>query len=185
MKKSADYIIDIFKLKNGLHEYEFSIKDNFFDEFEESLIEKGFVEVKVSLDKGERLINVGFMITGHLTLTCDRSLREFDESISLNEKVLYQYGDVEESDIDNDEIIVISKNTQSISLAKLLYEFLTLSLPMKKLHPELRTEEVPEDGMLVYRSGSEVDNSNESSKTPPIDPRWAKLKGHGSEEKNN
>ena len=52
-------------------------------------------------------------------------------------------------------------------------EFLSLEVPMKKLHPRFSNEEKnSEEEILIYSSPTESDNKEEDV----IDPRWQKLK---------
>jgi len=51
-----------------------------------------------------------------------------------------------------------------------MYEFISLEIPIKKLHPKFRDEEDDNgEGKIVYKSESKDDDSD-------IDPRWEKLK---------
>jgi uncharacterized metal-binding protein YceD (DUF177 family) len=56
-----------------------------------------------------------------------------------------------------------------------MYEFIVLSIPIKKLHPDLRNEDEDEsDVKIVYSTSTE--NEQEEKKEEDIDPRWEKLK---------
>jgi uncharacterized protein len=177
MKALRDFDIHIFKLSNELHQYQFEIGDSFFALFENEIVEHGKLVADISLDKTDRMIQLHADIHGHLTLTCDRSLEEFEEDIQASKTMLYKFGE-EEQEL-SDDVMVIHKDTQTINIASILFEFILLEVPMKKIHPKFRDEYDEEDGelLVVYTSESdESDEEDESNKEEQIDPRWEKLK---------
>ena len=95
-----------------------------------------------------------FDITGTIRLTCDRSLEEFDQPMGVTEKVIYKYGPVEQEM--SEDVFMITKDTPSINVAQLIYEFILLAIPAKKIHPdyldEMDDDEFEEEGSLVYLS---------------------------------
>lgn len=173
--KLTDYTIDIYKLANKVYQYQYQIDQNFFKNFENSLVEQGNLQAEVMLDKQENLITVGFHITGTIELECDRSLEKFDYPVIVNEKLLFQYG-TEEQEL-TEEIVIITRNTQSINVAQYIYEFIGLAIPMKKLHPKYEKDDQPFiEGEIVYTSDHGEDTDDHSSHDDQIDPRWDILK---------
>ncbi|NJM26534.1 MAG: DUF177 domain-containing protein [Bacteroidia bacterium] len=165
------YSVNIIGLSNKVHHFDYEVGDRFFSEFDAGLITKGQFQVNVALNKHETFIEVDFGITGHATLTCDRSLDEFDHPIKVNRKVIFKYGD-ETREI-TDDVMMIDRGTVSLDLSQYIYEFIGLALPMKKLHPRFSEDENGEDE-IMYSSSTQ----SEESTTPeePVDPRWEKLK---------
>jgi len=157
--------IDIYKLADGIHEFEFKFDSRFFDLFEQSIIEKGAGDVKVSLDKTASMLTLTFELDAKIELICDRSLDSFMYPVVESKKVRLKFGDHWEEL--NDDLILIPVNTQKIDVAQFVYEFLTLAIPMKKLHPRYQDEED------FY--SPDVNNEEESS-DETIDPRWKELK---------
>ena len=178
------YDIDIFRLPNGEHNYDFEVNDAFFALFNYGLIEKGQANINVQLLKTDTMITVNFDIRGKVELVCDRSLENFNYPIELNERLLVKYGE-EEEELD-DDLLVITQNTQKINVAQFIYEIIGISLPMKKIHPDYLEEEDEDEfddlseGRLVYSSlDKDQEDTEEDSKEEngePIDPRWDILK---------
>jgi uncharacterized metal-binding protein YceD (DUF177 family) len=166
VKDLTQYDIDIFGLPNKQHEYEFESGDAFFQELEQDLIENGGFKVKLSLNKSETMVIVDFLVTGQVDLVCDRSLETFVEPINLKERLIYKYGD--HNEVLTDEIEVIKQGTAKLSLAVHIFEFIVLSLPMKKLHPRFRDDNTEDEEILVY-------SSSQIEEPETIDPRWAGL----------
>lgn len=179
MKKLRDYEIGIAKLSNRKHDYEFEMDDSFFALFEQEIILGGKLLAKVTLDKTESLLTLHFDIKGHVRLTCDRSLEEFDQPVDIEETLLIKYGE-ENAELDED-LWQITPETQTLSVSQHLYDYIGLSLPMKKLHPRF-VEELDEDDerdILIYSSRKASDsegNDNDGDDDDDVDPRWDALK---------
>ncbi len=120
------------------------------------------------------MIQMDFKIEGSVELTCDRSLDLFDQPISFESKMIFKYGE-EEKELSED-VMVILKDTQTINIADLLFEFIGLQIPMKKLHPRFQDEDDhSEEGAMVYTSNQ--DDTADEQQEEDVDPRWAALKG--------
>jgi uncharacterized metal-binding protein YceD (DUF177 family) len=174
--------IEVIKFKEGRHEIDFEIGDSFFQNFEDNeIVEKGQLTIRVSLDKGANVIEANFHIKGSVQLTCDRSLEVFDYPLDFSKKMIYKYGS-EEREIDED-VFMITRDTPLINVAQLIYEYVLLALPLKKIHPdhrnELDDEDLEAEGGYVYID-DELDTEVESEspneeEIKPVDPRWEQL----------
>ena len=73
-----------------------------------------------------------------------------------------------------DEIIVIPRDTAALELGQYMYEFISLAVPLKKLHPRFKDEAEENDveGKIVYSSQTSEEKNDEEE----IDPRWNILK---------
>ncbi len=167
MVRRQNYNIDIFKLSNSSHQYEFDFDDSFFSLFEGSLVNEGSGKIDLSLLKSDLFIELKFEITGKVELICDRSLEPFGFDIAIKNKLLLKFGDNWEEL--SDEILMMPRNEQTINVAQYIYEFIGVAIPMKKLHPKFNNED--DEDEFIYSS----EESNESEQTA-TDPRWKKLK---------
>jgi uncharacterized protein len=178
VKKLRDYEIGIAKLSNKKHSYEFEMDDSFFALFEQEIILGGKLLAKVELDKNESLLALHFDIKGHVRLTCDRSLEEFDQPMDVEETLRIKYGP-ENAELDED-LWQITPETQTLNIAQHLYDYIHLALPMKKLHPRFVEEQDEEDerDILIYssRQAGESDSDEDKDDDDDIDPRWDALK---------
>ena len=179
MKFWKTYAIEVIKFKEGLHEVVFPIEDAFFKQVEENeILEKGNLTARVEINKGANLIELNFNITGKVQLTCDRSLEVFDQHLEITEKMIYKFGS-EEKEID-ESVTMITRDTPAIYVGQLLYEYILLALPIKKIHPAYRNE-LDEDnnqleGGFVYVDGdASTEEEGSDSENTPIDPRWEQL----------
>lgn len=175
MKENRQYRIDIFGLKLGTHEFDFEFDKKLFENIEDSVIESGHGKCSVILDKKEILISMNFKIEGVIELICDRSLEPFDYPVDIEENLIVKYG--EELDDSRDDLLVISNTQESINVESNIYEYLTIAVPMKRIHPDFQDEADDDDEnevALVYTS--EDVEADEKEDDDAIDPRWAALK---------
>jgi len=178
VKELSKYNIDIYGLEDKQYAYEMESGDAFFQELDQDLIESGHFRTDIVLNKSATMIQLNFHTIGSVTLTCDRSLEPFEEAIDLNDRIILKFGDHNEEL--TEEIEIISRNTNRINVARYIFDFIALSLPVKKIHPDLRDEEDEidpfdeQEGILVYSSEDVAEEAEEE--TEKIDPRWEALK---------
>ncbi|MCK5102085.1 MAG: DUF177 domain-containing protein, partial [Cyclobacteriaceae bacterium] len=68
----------------------------------------------------------------------------------------------------SDEIEMIPFNTQLVNIGKYLYEFISVAIPMKKLHPRYKDESA--EDQVIFSS------KEDEEEILDIDPRWSELK---------
>ena len=176
MKTLAQYDIDIQGLKFKEHFYEFEAETAFFEALEQDLIQTGQFKTTLRLEKSSTMLVLDFHIVGQVELICDRSLEEFQEPIDLTERLIMKFGDHNEEL--SDEILLIRHETVRINVAQTIFDYIALSLPMKRLHPSFRNEESnDEEGKLVFSSEMNVETEQTPDAEPKTtaDPRWEAL----------
>ncbi|MEI9918271.1 MAG: DUF177 domain-containing protein [Bacteroidota bacterium] len=165
----GSYSVNIIGLSGKAHSFDFTIGDEFFKKYGSEIVQGGDFEAKVVLDKHETFIDADFSIVGKARLVCDRSLEPFEEPVKVHKKIMFKYGP-EATEL-SDEIVIITREQDKLELGQYLYEFISLEIPIKKLHPKFRDEEEDNtEGKIVYQSKSEDGDDGQ------VDPRWEKLK---------
>jgi uncharacterized protein len=166
---ARDFSVNILGLGKGVHQFEFQLEEDFFKKYGQEVVNKGKFAAQVILDKKETFIEADFKIAGNAFLICDRSLDDFGFPISISKRIVFKYG--EEPKEVSDEIIIITHDQQKLNVGQLMYEFIALEIPIKKLHPRFKNETEDElEGKIIYTS------STGESTEEMIDPRWEKLK---------
>jgi uncharacterized protein len=156
------YRVHIQGLSNTIHHFQYQFGDEFFRHYGTALVEKGRFRADIALDKHETFIEATFRLEGTVELICDRSLDEFDYPMEISRKIIFKFGDTDQEV--NEEIQMIAWGTESLELGQLMYEFIGLEVPLKKLHPRYQNDNEP-DG-IIY-----------STSNPETDTRWDILKG--------
>ena len=168
MVKSKDFEIQFSALKLGSHQFNFDIEDSFFKMFDYSEIEKANISTSINLVKKATLLQLDFAITGYLTLACDRCTEDYLQEINQHFELIVKFSDILES-VESDEILILSSNEHTLSLARYIYEFAHLSLPTKRTHQSLQ-ECNPKMLEYIKQMGLTEDFDD------TIDPRWENLK---------
>ncbi|MFC6194916.1 DUF177 domain-containing protein [Dyadobacter subterraneus] len=179
MKELSKYNIDIYGLEDKQYDYDMESGDAFFQELEQDLIEHGQFKTHVVLTKSATMLQLHFHTEGSVELLCDRTLEPFEEPVISDDRIILKFGDRDEEL--TDEIEIINRNTNRINVAKYVFEFIALSLPVKKLHPSLRTEddtddESEDDEVILVYSSADDEETDENDSEEKIDPRWEALK---------
>lgn len=169
MDKFRNYDIAFSGLKDGKHDFRFEVNQAFFNLFEtEQEFSNPKIIADVFLDKHSTFLEFEINVKGSIQLVCDITLKDFDYPIENQIKVLVKFGEVyDDSDVD---IITIPHKENTFNIAQLLYEDIVLTVPMKKLSPDLSQEDIA----LLEKFSPQEDEIEEQE--DEIDPRWNALK---------
>jgi uncharacterized metal-binding protein YceD (DUF177 family) len=167
------YNIEFKGLTEGSHDFEFEVDNTFFEHFEESLVNNGGVVVKVTLEKRSAFIKLHFKIKGWLELTCGRCLDSYQQKIKHETEMFVKFGEKEFEDGDN--VIWILPEEHVISLAHPIYEFISLSIPLRLVHPKNKDgkRKCNKEMLENLKDYMQSENEEEGNIT---DPRWDALK---------
>ena len=129
MEHLNEYSIPHKGLDLGLHEYKFQLNHVFFSHYEESLIKKGNVGVKMILDKRSSMMVLKFIIEGSFVGNCDRCLNSIDIGLDDQNELMIKYS---EDPHETDEVVYINPNEPDFNVANYIYEFVILAMPLSK-----------------------------------------------------
>lgn len=160
MGKYSKYNIILKSLSDGKHDYEYQLMDDYFKLLGEDVeIKKGNVNVDLTLKKANNTFELNFLISGQVKVPCDRCLDEMVMPVETKNRLIVKFGAgySEESD----EIVIIPEDDGQINLAWFLYEFVALSLPMKKVHPQGECNKTMTSKLKRHNAGSSSDEGSE------------------------
>jgi len=128
------YVIPLFGLSEGHHSFDFEIGNTFFDGFAESEIKEGDLRVVAGIDKSSTFIELTIRITGSVKVCCDRCLEMYMQSIECENHLIIREGtSFDDSDPD---IMFVPHNEKELDISHLLYEYIHLALPLRRIHPD-------------------------------------------------
>lgn len=162
-----NFVIPFVGLGIGDHQFEFMIDDKFFACYEYSEIKQAQVRIDLNVEKSDRMLVFTFRMTGTLRVTCSRCLDEFDMPVEGEEVLYLKYGN--EYKEEDDDVIIIPETESQINIAPFIYDYLSLMVPYRVVHPENENGETACDPDVINR----ISNTSEQKDT---DPRWDKLK---------
>lgn len=199
-KIKREFVVPFIGLKIGSHSFEFEVTDAFFENVEYSLIEKGNVQVTFVLEKKETMMIGDFTIKGKVETNCDLC----DDPVTVDVKGEYQLIYKFDDEPSNDEsLIIVYPEEFELDLKDSILEFITVSLPARKLHPkggcneemieildqyrvdsyyeyeedELDEDEFDDDTDDEQEGSEDLEEDSKAEDDGEIDPRWAALKG--------
>ncbi len=173
MNKLVDYIIPFRGLEEGFHTFNYEINDNFFSNFEYSEIEKGKIQLEVILDKKNYLMHFKFKFSGYVEVQCDRCLGMYNQNIANSADLYVKFAEKSSDISDIDDIMYLSYSENTIDLSHHIYEYISLCLPIRKIHPPDKNGNNTCDEIMLEEIEKHAIEPAESSVN---DPRWEKLK---------
>jgi uncharacterized metal-binding protein YceD (DUF177 family) len=171
LKSLQQYRIPFTGLKVGKHSFDLEVNEEFFKEYEYSLVKNAKLKVDLELDKQETMLILQFHIVGEIFLTCDVCLSDFPSLVDIKERQIVQFGAADIED-DTEEIIVLDRNEHEVDIAPLIYEYVNLAVPYVSRCEDPGNMQWCDKEMLEKLnklSGKEQENESE-------DPRWEALK---------
>ena len=174
MSVARDFTINIGSLTEGEHEFEFVVRDSFFKQFENSVIQKGEVDVLVVVEKKDNMLLLDFTMEGTVIVPCDRCLEDLALDIQSFNELIVKIG--EENEELSEDVIMISSKLHDLDVSQYIYEYLTLMIPMRNVHGE--GDDAGEnseacDPEILKEIEKHLHHDHDQ---PPNDPRWDALK---------
>lgn len=166
----SQYKIQFGGLSMGEHQFEFEIKNKFFEQFSDSEITEADIQVKANLVKQHSLMHILFAFVGTIKLSCDRCLVDYNCPISGQEKLIIKHGNPDES---NDDILVLKEGLEEADFTQYLFEYIELAIPSRKVPCEDEEIDIEvECDELTLAKFNELKIEEEPSENP----EWDKLK---------
>lgn len=197
MGKFSAFKLPLKSLGTGTHNFEYHLDKQFFANMENSDIHGADLDVKLTVVYNGEFYDLDFVITGEVTLICDRCLDDLHYPIEAAYHIVVKYG--EDYNDDNDEVLEIPVGDAYLNVAYMIYDTVVLAIPIKHVHPQgkcnrqmsamlkkHRATTGDEDAELENELIDEIDSIDDSAPAEaPADPRWdalRKLSGDSSEE---
>ncbi|MDD5569575.1 MAG: DUF177 domain-containing protein [Bacteroidales bacterium] len=155
------------ELSIGKHNYSFCIDKRFFEKNEYPEVKSGKVKVDLELEKKEKLLFLRFLISGKVTVMCDRCLDYYDQPVEGEEALTLKIGNASVEESYN--VSTISEAQNEIDISDYIYEYICLLIPLKRVHPE------DKNGKSLCNKEM-INKINELSVNDSIDSRWEILK---------
>ncbi|MBR3987155.1 MAG: DUF177 domain-containing protein [Bacteroidales bacterium] len=174
MKAKYDTTIQFSGLKSGKYEFDYVLDGSFFEGFENEELQDGKVVFAVNLEKNDRLLMIKFTWKGTVKSVCDRCLGELEVPVEGEQTLCVKFSDTETSEDEN--VAYLPEDAYQIDLAQWMYEFVAVSVPMQRVHPEGECD--PEMLKFIADEADEPEDEDgvRESTNGETDPRWDALK---------
>ncbi len=171
MNPLREFDIPFVGLKSGVHHFRFDIDHSFFENFTDALVTNCKVEVKLDFDKKESFFLLDFQLDGTVNVLCDRCGELFDLAIINEQRILVKFGDEITETEGEDDVIFISRSETLLNVAQLIYEFITLSIPLHKVHPDIKGKSACNKEVI-----KKLDELSPEHREAEVNPTWNQLK---------
>lgn len=139
MSSSVRFTIPFKGLSLGRHAFDFAIDSAFFAQFDTELVKEGSLQVEVTLNKLNNLLELDVSIGGMVTVMCDRCLDDFEMPVSCDTQLIVNFSEqpTDSEDEGGDvDVITLHPSDDVLDLSQYIYETVCLSLPIQKIHPD-------------------------------------------------
>ena len=171
MKKlSNPYLIPFAGLRIGEHRFDYIIDDAFFKGREYSEIRHAHIDTEVTMTKENHLLVFDIKMEGTINVSCDRCGDPFDFPVWGERKFIVSL--TNDKFDEGDDIASIPFDTSEIDISQHLYEYATLLLPQRRIHPD-KTDGTSGCNAEAIKILNKLAVKEEEKKT---DPRWDALK---------
>jgi uncharacterized metal-binding protein YceD (DUF177 family) len=173
MSNRREFEIAFVGLKPGVHEFNYSVDDSFFEEYQEQDFRKVQAQIRLLLEKNNSFMILRFQIGGKAEVTCDRCnsdlpMQLFDD-FTMTVKMTEEPELMNEQEEDPD-VYYISRGESHLDVKNWIYEFVNLSLPMQKT-----CEYENMDGPYCNPAARELLNKMKPEEGPKENPLWKGL----------
>jgi uncharacterized metal-binding protein YceD (DUF177 family) len=160
--------IDLKGLKEDVNVFESDLDDTFFEALDSQEVRGGRLHVSLSIRKASGFYDLTSHVAGTVRVACDLCLDDMDEAIDTENRLVVKLGS--EDSID-DDVVTVDENEGILDMSWLVYEFVTLSLPIKHVHAPGKCN--PAMTEVLERLSS--DRSRDEGSSSEIDSRWSEL----------
>lgn len=197
MGKFTAYKLPLKSLAKGNHEFGYHLDKQFFADMESADIRDADVDVKLSVSYNGDAYDLTFAFSGEIVVLCDRCLDDLQLPIDTTYHIMVKYGD--DFNDDSDELLEIPQSDNNLNVAYMLYDTVTLAIPIKHVHPLGKCNRAMSAILKKHRAravGEDADPENDlidemeysdsspSDGSTATDPRWDALKGLASNDED-
>jgi len=171
MMKQKEFSIPFSGLRQGKHDFQYTINNEFFESFGYDEFNGAAVVLDVVLRKMSTMLELEMVAQGAVNVNCDLTAEPFEQPISSELELVVKFGD--EYNDDDDEILVIPHGEHQLNIAQYVYEMIVLAVPQKRIHPGVL------DGTLQSEALKKLEELQPKERKEVIkesDPRWDELK---------
>lgn len=123
------YSIPVQGLKFGIHRFQYELDREFFRHFEASPVTEGSLKFALTLEKRSDMLVLDFDFEGHVQAECDRCTAIINLPLADTCQLVVKYGEAD-GDEEDDEVVFIPREAPEFNVAKYLYEFTILAMPI-------------------------------------------------------
>ena len=157
MDWKKEFEIPLIGIKSSVRDIEYVLDPSFFKHYESEDCEQGNFKVNLTIERRPYIIEMFFTLKGSVEVSCDRCLEEIKLPAQSEFKLMLKSS--EEFSDDDVDVWFIPRDTSSINIADLLYEYAVLSIPIIKVY-DCESESEPPCNSDILNLGNEYQSEN-------------------------
>ncbi|PQJ80067.1 YceD family protein [Polaribacter porphyrae] len=177
MRELKDYNIQFVGLKEGKHQFDYTIDNKFFEAFNYDEFTSSSIKVSLHFVKKSTLFELNFITEGTVEVPCDVSNELYHQEMDSEMSLVVKFGP--EFNDDNEEILILPHEAYEFNVAQFIYEMIVLAVPNKRVHPKVLDGTMESEALNKLK---ELEIKKEKT-VATTDPRWDKLKNLITEKK--
>jgi uncharacterized metal-binding protein YceD (DUF177 family) len=138
-KKLTECIIPISSLKNGDYNFRFNLTGELFTDNQFIDIHSADFITDINFTKNSSITMLHFKVEGNINITCDRCGDDFNMLLALERQLILKTNSREHQE--EDDMVSLSGDEHSFDAAPYIYQYVVLSLPMQRIHPDIEKGE--------------------------------------------
>ena len=131
MGRLGTYKVELKGLKEASATYNWVVGNDFFALVEGEDVQKGNVNVQLTVTKEAGLFNLDFELEGNAIVSCDRCLDDLTLEAEATGVMVVYFGD-EDKPFDGEEVTL--QRGDEFSIAQFVYDSIMLDLPIVRMH---------------------------------------------------
>ena len=168
--------IRISGIELGTHCFSIDCDKEFFDLAGIGQLMDGRLNLRIEMEKSEKMVDFKCHFEGNVVAECDRCLAPVTLPMNFDERLLVKlvsenYRSEEEQE---EEIWMMDENTYEIDLFHFVYECIVLALPIRIVHEDDANGNPTCDPEVMHKLDEM--NAESTEKEQGTDPRWDALK---------
>lgn len=168
MDRLDTYKVDLKAVATGTLVREWHVGSDFFADVQSVDIQSGALDVRLCARSVGDAVKMQFSIEGEVQVPCDRCLEPMTLPVHVERELTARWG----AEYDDDgETITIPEGTGEVNVAWNVYEFISLEVPMRHVHPDGQCQ--GEGARLLEQYATEEPGEEQEA---PVDERWSELK---------
>ncbi len=172
MRKLKEFTIPFVGLKQGKHQFEYELDNEFFEHFDYDEFNSASIKVDLLLEKKSTMMEFTFRASGTVNVYCDLTNEPYDQPIESELFLVVKFGP--EFNDDNEDILILPYGEFEVNIQQYIYEMLVLAVPSKRVHPGVLDGTLKSD--VLEKLDELSPREKEIKAEEDIDPRWNKLK---------
>lgn len=172
--KPKDFVIPFRGLKDGDHQWEYTVDRRFFEEFDYQEFGESNVHTVIRMHKKPNLLEFDFSAQGEVEVPCDLTNEMYMQPVEGGFHLVVKFG--EEFSEEDEELLIIPHGEHELDVSQFIYELIVLSVPSKRIHPGIVDGSLQSDILDKLEELAPGHEEGEEDSDAPTDPRWDDLK---------